>query len=190
MHPIRILMPYEFALYRDHLLRLSPEDRRLRFGQPRDNRAVLHYVDGLQPSRDIVLAHFGPDLEVIGAVHIALSSGHVAELAFSVDAPCRGQGIAAALFARAVIVARNRGMRAAMIYCLAMNRQMRSLARAARMTISTSAGDSEGAVALPASSPGSVLSEMMSEHAGLCDYALKANRRAVQTWFAGLRRAA
>ncbi len=190
MHPIRILMPGELALYRDHLLCLGSEDRRLRFGYPRDDDAVRNYVDGLQPSRDAVLAHFGAGMEVIGAVHVALCARNVAEFAFSVDADHRRCGIGAALFARAVDFARNRGVASAVIYCLAENRQMRSLARKARMTISTSAGDSEGAVELPPATPASMVGEMVSEHAGLCDYALKANRRAVRTWCAGMHRAA
>lgn len=182
-------MPPEFGLYRDHLLRLSPKDRRLRFGHPRNDEAVRGHVDGLQPSRDIILAHFDPELEVIGAVHIALS-GRVAELAFSVDQRHRRRGIGTALFERAVVCARNRGVRSAVIYCLAGNREMRSLARKARMTISTGAGDSEGTLELPPIMPASVVSEMVSGQAGLCDYALKANRRAVHTWYAGRRRAA
>ncbi len=190
MHPVRVLMPFELALYRDHLLRLGPEDRRLRFGYPRDDDAVRGYVNGLQPSHDVILAHFNAELKVIGAVHVALCTRNVAEFAFSVDADHRRCSIGAALLLRAVDFTRNRGVRSAVVYCLAENRQMRSLARKARMTVSTGAGDSEGALALAPATPASILGEMVSAYAGLCDYASKVNRRAVRTWCAGVLQAA
>lgn len=190
MHPVRILMPHEWGLYGDHLLRLGPDDRRLRFGYPRDNDALRGYVDGLQPSRDVIIAHFGADLAVVGAGHIALCGRDEAEFALSVDAARRGCGIGGGLFARAVAFARNRGVRTAVVYCLAENRQMRRLARKVGMITSSSAGDSEGVLDLSPATVGSLAGEMVSECAGVCDYALKANRRAVQAWCAGVPRAA
>lgn len=183
-------MPHEMALYRDHLLRLDDADRRLRFGARRDDAAIYAYVSSLRPSADVVLAHFGNDLEVLGAAHIALTAARVAEFAFSVEASRRGSGIGAALFSRAILFARNRGTRTAVVYCLAANRAMRILARNAAMSVDSAAGDSEGSVDLPPPSSRSIFTEMVSEHAGLCDYALKANRKAANVWYGGLRRAA
>lgn len=190
MHPIRILAPAEMGLYRAHLLRLSPEDRRLRFGHAIGDLAVREYVESLKLGRDTVLAHFGGDLGVIGAVHVAMCRGKHAEFAFSVEPPHRGHGLGAALFERAIVFARNRRARAAYVYCLAENRAMRRLARHVDMAMLTQGGESEGELALSPPTPVTLAREALAEHAGLCDYARKANRRAVQAVREGLRLAA
>lgn len=189
-HPIRILAPAEIGLYRAHLLRLSAEDRRLRFGYAIEDRAVRHYVDGLAPRRDAVLAYFGDDLAVVGAVHVAMCGGGVAEFAFSVEAPFRRYGIGTSLFERAIIFARNRRARAAHVFCLAENRAMRRLARHVEMELATRCGESEGELALSLPTPLTLAREAISEHAGLYNYTLKANRRAVRALREGLGAAA
>lgn len=190
MHPVRILVPAEFGLYRAHLLRLSPEDRRLRFGYAIDDRAVGDHVARLVPRCDSILAHFGDDLAVVGAVHVALCRGDAAEFAFSVEAPFRGRGIGTSLFERAILFARNRGARAAYSYCLAENRAMRRLARHVEMDVATRAGESEGELALSRPTPMTLAREAVAEHAGLCDYTLKVNRHAARVVRESLRPAA
>lgn len=190
MHPIRILAPGERASYCRHLLRLSTADRRLCFGAPLDDGAIEAHVERLTSPRDRILAHLGADLEIVGAVHVAHCRNDAAEFAFSVEAGHCGRGIGRALFARAVVFARNRGVRSAHIHCLAVNREMRRIARSRGMKIVTADGEGEGTLALPAATPATVAGEMLSEHAGLCDYVLKANRRAARVWRRGPRAAA
>ncbi|HYN39838.1 MAG TPA: GNAT family N-acetyltransferase [Rhodospirillales bacterium] len=189
MHPIRTLTSREHALYGQHLLRLSPTDRRLRFNFPADDAAIEAYVGKLAPPRDRILAHFADDLTVVGGVHIAFCRGDVVELAFSVEPANKGRGIGTALFSRAIVFARNRGGRSARTYCLAENREMRRLARRAGMEVHVAAGEGEGVLDLPAAAPFTMAGEVLAERAGVCDYGLKSYRQALR-WHRGERTAA
>jgi RimJ/RimL family protein N-acetyltransferase len=176
---IRTLTPLEWPRYRDHLLRLGTDDRRLRFGFPIPNERIVDFVDQLSPLNTRILAHTGPDLDVIGAVQVSVTSRHAAEFAFSVEAPYQGRGIATALFDRALLCARNRRIRRAYVQCLAENHAMRRIARKAGMAILTETGESEGALFIPAATPLTLLNELMGENAGFFDAAVKANCRTV-----------
>ncbi|MGZ8996033.1 MAG: N-acetyltransferase family protein [Rhodospirillales bacterium] len=187
MNPIRILAAGELGLYRQHLLRLSPADRRLRFGYAIEDTSVDAHLSGLSRPHDRILACFGDDLSIIGAVHIAFCGNKAAEFAFSVEACQRDRGIGTALFARAIIFARNRGVGSIHIHCLAVNREMRRLARHAGMEIVTADGESEGSLTLPRASLFTFATEMLSERAGLRDCRTKANRRTADLWHGGLR---
>ncbi len=185
MLPIRTLTSGELPLYRDHLLRFGEEDRRLRFGMTISDEAVIGFVNGLGPVHDRVFAHLDARLRVIGAVHVAVQGREMAEFAFSVEEPHRGRGVGSALFQRAILWARNRGIRAASIYCLAENHGMRRLARRHGMDLQTDGGTCEGRMTLPRPSALSLVREAMAENAGLCDFSVKANSLALHR-FCGL----
>ena len=189
MHPTRILTPREHALYGQHLLRLSPADRRLRFNFTANDAAIEAYVGKLTPPRDRVLAHFDDDLAVVGAVHIAFCREKAVELAFSVEPTHQGRGLGTALFSRAIVFVRNRGARSAHAYCIAENREMRRLARHAGMAVHVAAGEGEGLLNLPAATPFTMASEVLAERAGVCDYGFKSYRQAL-LWHRGERMAA
>lgn len=173
---VRTLTPLERPRYRDHLLRLGADDRRLRFGFPIPNERIVDFVDRLDLLDTRILVHSGPNLEVIGAAQVSLASWDAVEFAFSVEAPYRGRGIATALFDRALLWARNRGIRRAYVQCLAENHAMRRIARKAGMVISTETGESEGALCIPVATPMTFLNELTTENAGFFDAVLKANR--------------
>jgi RimJ/RimL family protein N-acetyltransferase len=179
MNTTRLLTPAELGLYRDHLLRLSPEDRRLRFGTPLDDAAIAAFVARISPWDSQIIARFDHRLAVIGAVQITVVGGPLAELAFSVDEAERGQGLATALTRRALLWARNRNVSRAYMYCLAENQAVRRMARRVGMAINTHAGDSEGDVALPRPNALSIARELFAEQAGLSDYLVKAGLRSV-----------
>jgi hypothetical protein len=77
------------------------------------------------------------------------------------------------LMKRALLWVRNRNIPRACMYCLAENQAVRRMARHVGMAINTYAGDSEGEVALPRSTPLSIAREFAAEQAGLLDYLLK-----------------
>ena len=173
---IRPLSPAEFPRYRDHLLRLDAEDRRLRFGFLATNDSIRQHVAGLNSDRDRVLVCVDADLNVIAAAHVS-PAGAAVEFAFSVDRAWRGQGLATHLFENAVLWARNQGFRQAHIYCLADNRVMKHMARKSEMVITTDAGESEGCLTLLPPTPLSLILEMVTGYAGLLDLSLKSNLR-------------
>lgn len=177
MFAVRTLTPLELPRYRDHLLRLGLEDRRLRFGFPIPDERIVDFVDGLGPLDTRVLVHTGPDLEVIGAVQVSATSSRAVEFAFSVEAPFRGRGIATALFDRAVLWARNRRIRRAYVQCLAENHAMRQIAREAGMEVLTATGESEGTLIIPGATPLTLFEELMAENNGFFDVVAKAGHR-------------
>lgn len=177
MRYIRTLLPAELSKYRDHLLRLSPDDRRLRFGFPISDEGIDTFVDRLRTRGDRVLVHFNPTLEVIGAAQVASTDREAAELAFSVDETERGQGIGRDLFRRGLLWARNRGIRRAHLHFLAENRSMRLLAREAGMEITLEAGECEAVVDLPAPTATTLLTEMTLEAQATGHFLHRANRK-------------
>lgn len=177
MRHIRTLLPHELPKYREHLLRLSPEDRRMRFGHPIADDGVHTFVDRLSAGSNRILAHHDPSRQVVGAAQLAIDGRESVELAFSVDATCRGQGIGRDLLNRGLLWARNRGIRHAHVFFLAENKSMRRLARDAGMEIHVEAGECEATLVPPPATPVSVLSELTFEAQAMGDYLQHANRR-------------
>lgn len=177
MSAIRMLTPFEIDKYRDHLLRLGPEDRRLRFGGFTDTTRVVEFADGIKLRDTRVLAHLDPDLEVVAAVQISVLPGGAVELAFTVDPAYRRSGIGTALMDRALLWARNRGLSHVHVHCLAENIAMRRLVRGAGMGMTTEAGETQAIMELPRATPLSLVAEALAEGTGLVDLAVKANRR-------------
>ena len=173
---IRTLTAAELPKYRDHLLRLDAEDRRLRFGFRMSDQAVRDHVLGIDTEADRILVQVDDDLNVIAAVHIAAGDPGTVEYAFSVDRRWRGRGLGRQLFEHAILWARNRGLRDAFIYYLVDNRAMRRLAREAGMTSHNEAGEIEGRLRLEPPTPLSYLRELATERWGTYDYSLKAAR--------------
>lgn len=174
MSSIRMLMPFELHKYRDHLLHLGADDRRLRFGALLDDARIEMFVDGIDPRYTRVLAQLGADLEVVAAVHISILRRAAVEFAFTVNAAYRRTGIGTALITRAVLWSRNRRFTRAYVNYLPENTGMRRLARRAGMAVVIESGEMEAFVALPAASPLSYAAEALAESAGFMDFAAKA----------------
>ncbi len=177
IHCIRTLTTSELPKYRDHLLRLDAEDRRLRFGYPISDQAIRDHVRRIDTKADRILVQVDEDLNVIAAAHIAAGRPGTVEFAFSVDRDWRGRGLGRQLFEQAILWARNRGLRDAFIYYLVDNRAMRRLARQAGMTSHNEAGEIEGQLRLQPPTPLSYLRELASERWGMYDHSVKASRR-------------
>jgi RimJ/RimL family protein N-acetyltransferase len=178
----RILTPAELDLYRDHLLRLGAADRRLRFGATVGDETIEAFVARISPWDTRIIARFNDRLEVVAAVQVTVVDGPLAELAFSVDEAERGRGLGTALMRRALLWARNRGIRRLCLYCRAENHAMRRIARRAGMALAMSEGDAEGFLDVPPSTPLSIAREFCSEQAGLWDYLLTAGPRSRAQW--------
>lgn len=174
---IRTLTASELPKYRDHLLRLDEADRRLRFGFPISDQAIRDHVRKIDMATDRMLVQVDDELEIIGAVHIAAGAPGIVEFAFSVDRQWRGQGLGAQLFERALLWARNRSLRHAVIFFVFDNHAMRHLARQVGMAIHIEAGEGEGKLELEPPTPLSYLRELATERLAMYDYSLKLSRR-------------
>lgn len=127
----RKLYVTEYHKYRDHLLRLDPDSRRMRFGMNVDDKFIKGYAHRLNDMKSIVYAHT-IDGEVRAAAELRPLGTHFrneAEAAFSVEKEWQDSGIGTELVGRIVRAARNRSISRVYMNCLAENRKMQAIAR-------------------------------------------------------------
>ena len=135
-----------------HFTALDVEDRRLRFGLPLGNYAIEMYVMRIDFDQDEVFAIHDERLRIVAAVHVA-RSGEGAELGLSVLPGYRNTGLGGALFERAVMRVRNRGLSSVYVHCLSENGAIMHIARKNGMRIAMDGPESDGRLELPASTP-------------------------------------
>jgi GNAT superfamily N-acetyltransferase len=155
-----------------HFLRLDSHDRRLRFGASIGDSAVRSYATLIDFDRDATFGLFDEELELIGAAHLAHGREH-AELGVSVLRGHRGRGAGGALLTRAVLRARNWGVRTLFMHCLRENETMMHLARKQGMHIVTQQGEADAWLRLPPADASSHFGEVFEQRVALFDYALK-----------------
>ena len=172
---VRALSSLDLPSLETHFIALGAEDRRLRFGVPLNDGAVRAYVTRIDFERDAVFGVYHDDLHLIGAAHVARTDRH-AELGVSVLADHRGRGIGGALLARAHLRARNWGVRALFMHCLAENGAMMHLARRQEMEIVVEAGEADAWLRVSPADASSHFGEVFAQRVALFDYALKQGR--------------
>lgn len=166
----------------EHLLRLSPADRRLRFGgvliKP---EAIAAYGKSIDWRRSWFIGHF--DQGVLRAVaQIALAKPSAieaavplvarrgaAEFAVSVEASWQRRGIGTQLLTQAAIVAGNRNVRNLYMLCLPENERMRRLARKVGIHLVFRDGELTGNIDLPRPNQLTVMAEFASEAVAAVD---------------------
>ena len=136
---VRRLWPSDKELFRDHLLRLDPRSRHLRFGGGMSDEFLVHYSENCFGKGDLVYGAF-IDGKLIGAAELrsnqAIWSEQApfgrdirAEAAFSVEEGYRRRGIGEKLFKRILRAATNHGVETIEIVCLPENVGMQNLAK-------------------------------------------------------------
>ena len=157
-----------------HLLTLSPEDLRLRFGAVMSVQALERYVLGIDFSHDIVFGIFDNDMSLIGMAHLALDrEHHYAELGLSVEPLRRGNGHGLALLSRGKLGAVTRGYTTLFMHCLAENKIMIHLARKAGLKRVTEQGEVDAHLQLEATSHAAVAREALEDQIALADLLFK-----------------
>lgn len=128
---IRKLWPTETAKFRDHLLRLDRQSRRMRFAHGVSDRFVEDYAARMADMGGIVYGYFeGEDVRAVAELKkLGDTWGREAEAAFSVEQPLQEHGIGTLLMGRVIRAARNRGVQHLCISCLAENSKMQAIAR-------------------------------------------------------------
>lgn len=136
---IRVLQAADTARIEEHLLRLAPADRSLRFaaGVVADE-TIRRYVAGIRFGTDAVLGALDTAGEVVGFAHgcvYTVGKRARVEVAFSVDADRRRNGIGSALMAEARRFAEAFGAHSVLGMCHARNVPMRQIFASAGMTM-------------------------------------------------------
>ena len=140
----------ELPLLRDHLLRLDPESRHDRFHGFMDDGFIERYAAKCAGDGTIIIAYI-EDGAVRGAAELHppdQSPDSQPEIAFSVEASVRRQGVGSILFKKLIAEARSKGHRSLRITTGAQNQAMRALAHKFGAHLTFRQGESTGSIDL------------------------------------------
>jgi GNAT superfamily N-acetyltransferase len=140
----------ELPLLRDHLLRLDPESRHDRFNGFMDDSFIELYAAKCADDGTVIIAYI-EDGVVRGAAELhppEQSADALPEIAFSVEASVRRQGVGSILFRRLISEARWRGYHSLRITTGAQNQPMRALAGKFGAHLTFRQGESTGTIDL------------------------------------------
>jgi GNAT superfamily N-acetyltransferase len=140
----------ELPLLRDHLLRLDAQSRRDRFNGFLDDSIIEHYAAKCADDGTVIIAYIESGI-VRGAAELHppdQSSDAVPEIAFSVEARVRRQGVGSILFRKLIAEARLRGYHSLRITTGAQNQAMRALANKFGAHLTFRHGESTGTIDL------------------------------------------
>ena len=146
----------ELPLLRDHLLRLDRESRRDRFHGFIDDRFIERYAGKCADDGTVIVAYIEGGV-VRGAAELHppdQSPDSLPEIAFSVEACVRRQGVGSILFKKVIAEARSKGYHSLRITTGAQNQAMRALANKFGAHLTFRHGESTGTIDLkPQSQP-------------------------------------
>src|SRR5881394_2117052 len=140
----------ELPLLRDHLLRLDRNSRRDRFHGFMDDSFIERYAEKCANDGTTIIAFFENGV-VRGAAELHppdQSPDSLPEIAFSVEASVRRQGVGSILFRRLIAEARLKGYHSLRITTGAQNHAMRSLANKFGAHLTFRHGESTGSIDL------------------------------------------
>jgi len=165
---IRKLWFTETDKFRDHLLRLDPETRRLRFGSNVNDHFIRRYVEQGGRLNSIVYGYFvGREMRAAAELRMIGTSWHgEAEAAFSVEPGYQNSGVGTELLGRIILSARNRGVDRLFMNCLAENRRMQRIAKKYQADLYFDHGDVIGQLTPSLPTPMSLWSEAVDNSSG------------------------
>lgn len=128
---IRKLWKWERERLRSHLLRLGPEDRRMRFCRSANDNFINLYCDRVDWRTTWVVGGFADDAlrGVAELVRLPSSDPPAAEIALSVEGPWQGRGIGTLLLRETLLLAQNRNLEIAHMIALRENPRIQRLMR-------------------------------------------------------------
>lgn len=151
---VTVLHARHTAALRAHLLALSDDDRRQRFGRPMNASALDGYLHAALARPDLLLGAWPvPGVPpLIGLAHLA-AAGVTIEVGLSVLPAARDRGVGSALLARAIDAARRSGAARVALHCQPDNGPMLRLVRAAGLRVRHVDGQVEATLQLPRPTP-------------------------------------
>jgi GNAT superfamily N-acetyltransferase len=179
---IRKLWPTEAGKFRDHLLRLDKESRRMRFAHAVSDAFIEQYASRMSQFGAIVYGHI-VDARVRGVAELRRLGdawAEEAEAAFSVERPYQDQGIGHELMGRIVRAARNRGIRRLFMSCLAENSKMQAIAKNHEAVLRFEYGEVIGQIVPDTPNYFSVLAEAAEDRVGFMIAVLELQTRLVR----------
>src|SRR3978361_1853576 len=140
----------ELPLLRDHLLRLDRNSRHDRFHGFMDDSFIERYAEKCADDGTVIIAYI-EDGVVRGAAELHppdQSADSLPEIAFSVEACVRRQGVGSILFRKLIAEARAKSYRSLRITTGAQNQAMRALANKFGANLTFRHGESTGDIDL------------------------------------------
>jgi GNAT superfamily N-acetyltransferase len=140
----------ELPLLRDHLLRLDRESRHDRFHGFMDDDFIERYAAKCADDGTVIIAYIENGV-VRGAAELHppdQSPDSLPEIAFSVEACVRRQGVGSILFRKLIAEARSKGYHSLRITTGAQNQAMRALANKFGAHLTFRHGESTGSIDL------------------------------------------
>ena len=165
---IRKLWPNETEKFRDHLLRLDKDGRRMRFAHGVSDHFIATYAERMHHMGSVVYGYV-PDGEIRAVAELRKLGdqwGIEAEAAFSVEKAFQDQGIGSELMGRVIRAARNRGVQRLYMSCLAENSKMQAIARKHEADLRFEYGEVIGEIVPQTSNYFSMLAEAMEDRVG------------------------
>lgn len=164
----RKLLPSEVAVFRDHLLRLDADSRRLRFAHGVSDSFIDDYATRMNDMGSIVFGYI-VDGEMRAAAELRKLGdrwGEAAEAAFSVEKPHQDLGIGSLLMGRVIQAARNRGVHLIYMSCLADNARMQKIAQKHEAALKFEYGEVIGEIVPTTPDYFSIMAEAMEDRVG------------------------
>jgi len=179
---IRRLWPTEAIKFRDHLLRLDKESRRLRFAHSVSDTFIEDYASGMGEYGSLVYGYV-VNGRVRGAAELRRLGdtwGVEAEAAFSVEKPYQDQGVGTDLMGRVVRAARNRSIRRLYMSCLSENTRMQLIAKKHEAVLRFEYGEVIGEILPEQPSYFSLIAEAAEDRVGFMIAVLELQQRMVR----------
>lgn len=165
---IRKLWFTETEKFRDHLLRLDKESRRMRFGMAVGDNFIGKYSEQTGRFQSVIYGFFvGREMRAAAELRMIGQSWHgEAEAAFSVEREYQDSGVGTELLGRAIVAARNRGVDRLYMNCLAENRRMQRVAKKYEAELYFDHGEVVGQLKPAYPTPVSLWSEAVDNSSG------------------------
>jgi GNAT superfamily N-acetyltransferase len=179
---VRRLWATEADKFREHLLRLDKESRRLRFAHAVSDTFIEDYAARMNEYGSLVYGHV-VEGRVRGAAELRRLGdawGEEAEAAFSVEKAYQDQGVGSELMGRIVRAARNRGVRRLYMSCLAENSKMQAIAKKHEAELRFEYGEVIGEILPPTPDYFSMLAEAAEDRVGFMIAVLELQSRLVR----------
>ena len=166
---IRKLWSTDAESFRDHLLRLDKESRRMRFAHGVSDAFIIDYANRMHEMGSIVYGFLeGGKLRASAELRkLGNTWADDAEAAFSVERNWQNHGLGTLLMGRVIRAARNRGIRRLYMSCLAENGKMQSIARKHDAELRFECGEAIGEIVPQLPSYFTVLAEDVDDRMSL-----------------------
>lgn len=164
---IRKIVPAERQAFLDHLLRLDPLSRFMRFGGVVSDAALARHASRAVQGDKLLVGYFHDgELRAVAELHpLPKRAGKpvAAEAAFSVERDWQGKGIGSALMRHLVLLAQNRGIEDLEVVFLPSNGRMKSIALRHDADFSLDETEMVGHMRTPRATPFSWVREMIGD---------------------------